>query len=236
MVATAAIVALLFLSSNVTAAAVKNSRVDKAPFKGTPYDFGGVDVAGCGTTVAIPNTPDFNLTNGNSSFNASVSVRACADLYSSDTSDAYGGVGYNGSKWTQAATASETVTFVYNLSYTASASAKPSKGATASASSEIFVESVVYDGTNGSEVSSGFVSALLISESSGAKTVHKVDQTFKVADGPTKYVKGDFYYVEVFLELSVYTSVESTGSGTASAALTLEPTGHQTKLVSVSIA
>lgn len=235
VVAMAAVVVLMFLSSNVLGAAVKSGKVDKAPFKGTPYVFAGVDISGCGTTLAFPTLPNFYISNGTSAFNASTGAKACLNLYSTDTSDVYGDVAYNGSKWTQSSNASQTVTFTYILSYIVSASAKPSKGATADGTAEIYVESEVYDGTTGAVVSSGFSAAVLVSETSGSKTVHKVDQTFKQADGPVSYTAGNFYYVEVFLDSSVYSEVSTTGSSTASASVSLEPGTDISSLESIAI-
>ena len=235
--ATAVIVALLFLSSNVLGAVVKTgSKVDKAPFKGTPFDSGDVFLGGCKTTLTYTDTPIFNITNGNSTFNASTGAKACADLYGTDDVSVLAYVGFNGSTWTQATSASDTITFLYNLSWIASASAKVSKSASVTAETYIYVESYVMDETTGNEAVSGFASVVSIDlTTTSSMTSHKVDQMFKAPDGPVALTAGNVYYVEVYLYLEVYASVSPTGTSSASASLTLEPAGHQSKLVSITV-
>jgi hypothetical protein len=231
----AALVAVLFLLPNVAGAAVGSSTVITAPFKGTPYDFGGAGFAGCGTTLKITAMPSFNIQNGNSSFNAATSAKACADLSTTDYSDAYGQVGYNGSQWTQAKTGSATITALYNLSWSASLSAKPSKGQSASASVVIIEELEVSYAHNGTGIAFALAFPLDLSKTTGSSTSTKSDDMFKLVTSSVTLTKGKSYYVTVYLYIEVDTSVNAAGTSSASAAVNLEPTGHQSKLVSITI-
>lgn len=219
------------------AALISAKTVDKAPFKGLPYDYADAFLGGCKTSLSFTETPLFNTTNGNASFNASTGAKACPDQYGSDSAEILAGVGYNGSSWKQAKTASETVTFLFDLSYIAQASAKISKSASASASAYIYVESEVWDETNDTETTTGFATVVAIDvTTSTSSTAHQTDQKFSAADGPASYKKGDTYFVTVWLDIILVCSVSSTGSSSASAWMTLEPTGYQSTLESITIA
>jgi len=232
----AALVVILYLTANVAGAAVyAASTVDKAPFKGTPYDFADVGIYGCGTSLAFTTTPSFNVTTGLGLFNASSKVKACADLTSTDYVDIYGGVGYNGSEWTQATTGSVVVTVAYSLSWSAAVSAKPSKNQSAVATASVFVEVFVSSASNNTEISFGYMIPLDLSESKGSTSSLKTAQSVKVATNAVKLLKGHKYWVTTELDLTVDAEVASTGASTASASLSLEPTGSSSKLVSITI-
>jgi len=209
--------------------------VFKTPFNAVAYDYADASLEGCGATAVIHTTPNFVNKTGDTEFYGSANSTACADYYGADESELYGGIGLNGSDWTQATTASATVTLQYNFSWTSSLVAKPSTGRVASASITIYISTVVTCLCNGSTVSSAFGSVLSLYEGSGSKTSDKSGFLFKVVTNKVKLTAGDIYYVTSIVEFELDTSVSASGTGNAHTTLDFEPSSGKSRLVSIAV-
>lgn len=222
---------LVLLSPIASAAPIHSSSVTlKAPYSGSTEAIGVFISEGCGNTVTIPITPNFNLTTGVLTQGASVATKSCGSSPSVVDFDV--GEELTSSHTFSTTTGKQTVTVTWALKYVVALATKTGgAGQTALAGAEVLTAAFLYD-TNGTttEIAESLAEYL----NSSSPTTHSYSVTVTDTNTSVPFVAGHTYEIET--EVVVVAGAEvSTGKCTASASVNMGTSGEKGTLKSIVI-
>jgi hypothetical protein len=204
----------------------------KTPFSGTPIAAVSAGFGGCGASASWARAPFFNLTTGHGVLSAMGKAVACGSTLSDASVYAY--TGYYSSTFTLGSGGHHKLTETWVLSYSIDLVATPG-GPThpASSTSDVYLDSYIYDTTNHTYISPVHAANLYNSISTGS-LVKTFTGVHFVGYLNGTFAAGHVYYVVAEIVVEAYVTA-GPGSGSASALVNMGTAGKHAVLSSIVI-